>query len=114
MIRRPPRSTLFPYTTLFRSGIVDLDNDGYPDLFMTTGHVDPKIEKKLPQYPNKTPREVFRNLGQGVFEELIEEAGAGVPAAHCRRGGVFWGFDHEGDVDMVIVNLSDVALLLRT
>src|SRR3712207_7688300 len=23
MIRRPPRSTLFPYTTLFRSGVVD-------------------------------------------------------------------------------------------
>src|SRR5256885_4795567 len=27
MIRRPPRSTLFPYTTLFRSG-VDSDDDG--------------------------------------------------------------------------------------
>src|SRR5687767_15650574 len=27
MIRRPPRSTLFPYTTLFRSGlIVDIDD----------------------------------------------------------------------------------------
>src|SRR2546422_5993194 len=25
MIRRPPRSTLFPYTTLFRSGFIDLD-----------------------------------------------------------------------------------------
>src|SRR3712207_8997162 len=25
MIRRPPRSTLFPYTTLFRSGGVDPD-----------------------------------------------------------------------------------------
>src|SRR2546426_10746488 len=25
MIRRPPRSTLFPYTTLFRSGRVDLE-----------------------------------------------------------------------------------------
>src|SRR5258708_9593468 len=24
MIRRPPRSTLFPYTTLFRSGILSL------------------------------------------------------------------------------------------
>src|SRR2546426_7882019 len=23
MIRRPPRSTLFPYTTLFRSGLID-------------------------------------------------------------------------------------------
>src|SRR6266550_1178211 len=65
------------------AGIVDLGNDGYPDLFMTTGHVDPKIEKKLPQYPNKTPRAVFRNLGQGVFEELIGEAGPGVAAPHC-------------------------------
>src|SRR5438105_12176260 len=25
MIRRPPRSTLFPYTTLFRSKLVDFD-----------------------------------------------------------------------------------------
>src|SRR2546422_2930863 len=25
MIRRPPRSTLFPYTTLFRSHVVDLE-----------------------------------------------------------------------------------------
>src|SRR2546427_10075908 len=27
MIRRPPRSTLFPYTTLFRSGDRDLERD---------------------------------------------------------------------------------------
>src|SRR3712207_6980640 len=25
MIRRPPRSTLFPYTTLFRSGVVGVE-----------------------------------------------------------------------------------------
>src|SRR2546422_6457114 len=32
MIRRPPRSTLFPYTTLFRSVAIDVlekQNDGY-------------------------------------------------------------------------------------
>src|SRR3712207_7587644 len=28
MIRRPPRSTLFPYTTLFRSGLPDEDRRG--------------------------------------------------------------------------------------
>src|SRR3712207_8929566 len=28
MIRRPPRSTLFPYTTLFRSGIVPAHQHG--------------------------------------------------------------------------------------
>src|SRR2546421_9419123 len=33
MIRRPPRSTLFPYTTLFRSGVDDelaLANGAFP------------------------------------------------------------------------------------
>src|SRR5690606_39947242 len=34
-IRRPPRSTLFPYTTLFRSGIMTdrMAKDGYPKGF---------------------------------------------------------------------------------
>src|SRR5256885_11042545 len=34
MIRRPPRSTLFPYTTLFRSqvGQVNLRREGFPML----------------------------------------------------------------------------------
>src|SRR2546427_4341839 len=27
MIRRPPRSTLFPYTTLFRSGFANVEED---------------------------------------------------------------------------------------
>src|SRR2546429_6899409 len=31
MIRRPPRSTLFPYTTLFRSGIPPLENPSHAD-----------------------------------------------------------------------------------
>ena len=95
------------------AGIVDLDNDGYPDLFMTTGHVDPKIEKKLPQYRNKTPRAVFRNLGQGVFEELIGQAGPGVAAAHCSRGCAFGDFDNDGDLDVLIVNLNEPPSLLR-
>jgi len=95
------------------AGIVDLDNDGYPDLFITTGHVDPKIEKKLSQYPNKTPRAVFRNLGQGIFEELIDEAGPGVAAQHCSRGCAFGDFDNDGDVDIVVVNLNEPPSLLR-
>src|SRR5258708_36300785 len=32
MIRRPPRSTLFPYTTLFRSIRLDFSNPGIPSL----------------------------------------------------------------------------------
>jgi len=95
------------------AGIVDLDNDGYPDLFMTTGHVYPEVEKKLPQYPNKTPRAVFQNLGQGVFEELVDQAGPGIAAPHCSRGCAFGDFDNDGDIDILIINLNEPPSLLR-
>jgi hypothetical protein len=95
------------------AGIVDLDNDGLPDLFMVTGHVYPQVERILSQYPNKTPRVAFRNLGKGVFEELIQEAGPGVAAGHCSRGCAFGDFDNDGDIDILIVNLNEPPSLLR-
>jgi hypothetical protein len=56
---------------------------------------------------------VFRNLGNGTFEELIAEAGPGVAAAHCSRGCAFGDFDNDGDLDVLIVNLSQPPSLLR-
>jgi enediyne biosynthesis protein E4 len=95
------------------AGIVDLDNDGYPDLFMVTGNVYPEVERKLPQYANKTPRAVFRNLGNRTFEELGEQAGPGVTEAHCSRGCAFGDFDNDGDLDILVVNLNEPPSLLR-
>jgi len=95
------------------AGIVDLDNDGYPDLFVTTGNVYPEVERKLPQYPNKSPRAVYRNLGNRTFEELGQEAGPGVTDTHCSRGCSFGDFDNDGDIDILIVNLNESPSLLR-
>jgi len=95
------------------ASILDLDNDGYPDLFWVTGSVYPEVEKKFPEYPHRTPRVLFRNLGAGRFEELLEEGGPGVGAAHCSRGCAFGDFDNDGDLDLLIVNLNEPPSLLR-
>jgi enediyne biosynthesis protein E4 len=95
------------------TGMVDLDNDGHPDLFLVTGSVYPEVERQLPAYPLKTPRLVFRNLGEGRFEELIEEAGDAIASTHTSRGCAFGDFDNDGDVDVVIVNLNEPPSLLR-
>jgi hypothetical protein len=95
------------------TGMVDLDNDGFPDLFLVTGSVYPEVERKLPAYPFRTPRVVFRSLGDGRFEELIDEAGPGIAAAHASRGCAFGDFDNDGDVDIIVVNMNEPPSLLR-
>jgi hypothetical protein len=95
------------------AGMFDLDNDGYPDLFWVTGSVYPEIEKALPNYPFKSPRILFRNLRNGKFEELLDQAGPGVAAPHASRGAAFGDFDNDGDLDILIMNLNEPPSLLR-
>ena len=56
---------------------------------------------------------MFRNLGDGRFEELIEEAGRGVAAAHTSRGCAFGDFDNDGDIDILVMNMNEPPSLLR-
>jgi hypothetical protein len=95
------------------SAIQDLDNDGLPDIFFTTGMVSPELEASLRDAPYKTPNVVFRNLGGGRFEELLDEAGPAMKELHSSRGAAFGDFDNDGDVDILIMNMNEPPSLLR-
>jgi hypothetical protein len=60
----------------------DLDNDSWPDIFIVTGNVYPDTERSLPAYPYRTPPLLFRNLGNGRFEQLTSEAGPALAERH--------------------------------
>src|ERR1022692_3885996 len=57
MIRRPPRSTLFPYTTLFRSGIVEAGHDVLPRKRGGIPPTDPRPYLRLPACGQSDERE---------------------------------------------------------
>ena len=99
------------------AGMVDLDNNGWPDIFVVTGSVYPEVARVLSEYPYKTPRLIFRSLGaqNGVvkFEELLDNGGPAIAAPHSSRGCAFGDFDNDGDIDMLIMNMNEPPSLLR-
>jgi len=96
------------------TGLVDLDNDGHPDIFTVTGTVYPELEKLNPaKFPPRSPRILFRNQGNGTFVEMGEDAGPAVNERHGSRGCAFGDFDNDGDVDVLIMNRNEPPSLLR-
>jgi len=94
-------------------GLLDLDNDGNPDIFLVTGQVYPELEAVNPKYPRRSPRILFRNLGNGTFLEIPTESQPALNARHVSRGCAFGDFDNDGDLDILIMNQNEPPSLLR-
>jgi hypothetical protein len=95
------------------TGMVDLDNDGNPDILLVSGTVYPELERAYAKYPAHNPRIIFRNRGNGTFAEMIEEAGPGIASRHMSRGCAFGDFDNDGDLDVLVMNINEPPSLLR-
>jgi hypothetical protein len=93
--------------------ILDLDNDGWPDIFYVTGNVYPELERVFTRFPARSQPLLFRNLRNGKFVEIGDEAGPAFSAHHCSRGCAFGDFDNDGDIDILVMNQNEPPSLLR-
>jgi hypothetical protein len=98
------------------AGMPDLDLDGRPDIVYVTGNVYPEVEARIPQYPHRGPRVIFRNTAREAgpkFEQLTTASGVGATTPHSSRGAAFGDFDNDGDIDVLVMNMNEPPSLLR-
>ena len=92
---------------------LDLDLDGWQDLFLVNGHVYPEVEQLKSEAGYRQRKVVYRNRGDGRFDDVTEQLGPPVTVAKAGRGAAFADFDNDGDVDVVVTNVHDTPELYR-
>ena len=92
------------------TGFVDVDNDGWEDLFISNGHLFPQVENYQMGHSFYQRSQLFKNLGNGRFQEFM--AGLDEVRLWSSRGAAFADFDNDGDIDIAVNNLDGNPWLL--
>src|SRR5256886_14102896 len=96
MIRRPPRSTLFPYTTLFRSLTANAPPDGYTIFLAYHQHtVNAALNPKLPYHPVNS----FTPITQLTSASLMLVVNPSTPVKNLKEF-VAWTKSHKGPLNL--------------
>jgi len=95
------------------TAFLDLDNDGWLDLFVANGHVYPDIDTLTEASHYRQPKEVYRNRGDKTFEGITARLDGDLMTPHSSRGAAFGDYDNDGDIDVVVVNAGEPPSLYR-
>jgi hypothetical protein len=101
------------HISTFGTRFMDYDNDGRPDLFMANGHVLDNIERYHSDTKYAEPKQMFRNTGRGIFENVSDQLGTDFQLPRVSRGAAIGDFDNDGDLDILVNNCGQAPQLLR-
>ncbi|MGO8772647.1 MAG: CRTAC1 family protein [Terracidiphilus sp.] len=99
--------------TGWSNGIFDFDNDGWKDLFAARANVMDNIQQIIPSQAYPERNSIFRNLRNGKFEEVGDQAGPDFLVAGAHRGVAFGDIDNDGRIDAVVTSLDGQVKLFH-
>jgi len=105
------RATLL--TLGFGCFFFDYDLDGWPDIFVANGHIDPEIQRVQANVKYAMPPHLFRNLGKGKFEEVTNTMGASFTTPRVGRGAAYADINNDGRLDLLLSTNGGPAYLFR-
>jgi hypothetical protein len=93
----------------------DYDNDTWPDLIVVNGHVYPQLDRvRLGASAGYKQRKLlYRNRGDGTFEEVGARYGTALTEERVSRGLVIGDIDNDGRIDVVVNDLDGAPQILR-
>ena len=97
--------TVLPHTN-WGVGLVDFDNDSDLDVFFGNGHFLKNIETIDDRTTYRVLNTLMLNDGRGSFIDVSKMAGPGLEVSESSRGVGFEDFDHDGDMDCVVLNAN--------
>jgi enediyne biosynthesis protein E4 len=99
----------YPYVS-WGTSFFDMDNDGWLDLFIASGHVYPQVDTIPGGAQYRQPLMLFRNHRDGTFDDVSSTL-ADLPL-QSRRGAAFGDINNDGNIDIVILNVGEPPTLL--
>ena len=102
-------SQFLGWGTLF----VDIDNDGWPDLFMANGHIYPEVDSKGVNNTYRERKILYWNEHDGKFRDISLDSGAGITTPFNSHGVAAADFDNDGAVEILVNNSHDRPSLLK-
>lgn len=94
-------------------GFFDFDNDTWKDLLLVNGHIFPEVDRLKMDIRYRDRAILYRNLGNGTFADISEQAGPGMLEPHSSRGAAFGDYDNDGAVEILVNNQNEAPSLLK-